>query len=185
MKEVEDSKLVELIREGDKLAFKKLYDRYHKQLYYFAKNYLKDDSLVEDAIQDIFLKVWSKREELEGSLSVKSFLFTMLKNHILNIIRDDKTRQRILKSYTKLSENKRLNTTSDEFIFKEYQAIAEQALEKLSPARRKIYELRVHEGFSNSRIAKMRNVSENTVRMQFYLGTQFIRKYLSEHADIN
>lgn len=67
MKKPNECVLVHKIKKGDQNAFRKLYDRYHEQLYFLAKRYLKDQYLAEDAVQDLFLKVWSKRKKLQGS----------------------------------------------------------------------------------------------------------------------
>ena len=66
-------------------------------MYYIAKKYVKDHGLAEDAVQDIFVKVWEKREELDASKSIRGYLFAMLKNYVLNMIRHRK--RKILSGY--------------------------------------------------------------------------------------
>lgn len=87
MNDVSDTILTKVIKKGDKDAFKEIYERYHVQLYYLAKQYLKDQKLAEDALQDIFLKLWKKRKRLDSSRSINAFLFTMKKNQVLDLIR--------------------------------------------------------------------------------------------------
>lgn len=178
-----DRELTHRIRRGDKNAFRELYEKYHRQLYYFAKRFLKADTMAEDAVQDIFIKLWDKRETLEADSSVKSFLFTMLKNHVLNTIRNQKTLRRVLESYKKISGSKQRNTTEDEMLFKEYKELVEQAMSDLSPAERRVFKMKNIEGMTNARIAEIRDVSVNTVKTQFYLSTKFIRNYLKKYAD--
>lgn len=181
---VNDNILISKAKKGDRNAFKNIYDRYHTQLYFVAKRYLKDDSLAEDAIQDIFLKLWSKRKELDKSQSLKGFLFTMLKNHLLNMLRKQDNRRKVQEGYKKLAQNKKIRSlTEEEIVYAEYQDIISRGLQKLSPAKRKVFKMRSFEGLSNSEVAKKNNVSVHTVKTQFYLGSKFIRNYLKKHAD--
>jgi RNA polymerase sigma-70 factor (ECF subfamily) len=180
-----DTVLTGEIKKGNTRAFKKLYDRYHAQLYYLAKNYLKDQSLAEDAVQDVFLKLWDKRQSLDPSYSIERFLFTMLKNHLLNMIRDEDSRQKVIKEVKRRVQNREpVNSTEEEIFASEYKNILQEAIVKLSPAKREVFELRSVEGLSNVEIADKKGVSRNTVKTQYYLGSKFIRDYLKKHAGI-
>lgn len=85
------------IRNGDVRSFEILYQRYHRQLHNLAVKYLKQQVLAEDAVQEIYLKIWLHREELDELRSVKGLLFTMMRNHLLNRLRDQK--REILSGY--------------------------------------------------------------------------------------
>lgn len=178
-----DIVLVRKIQKGDRNAFKKLYDRYHEQLYFLAKRYLKDQYLAEDAVQDLFLKVWTKRKMLQGS-SIKGFLFTTMKNHLIDTIRKQKTSTKVKEDLKKVSKDERCrNTTVEKVIYAEYKKIVEQALQKISPEKRKVFEMKNFEGLSNAEVAEKKDVSVNTVKTQFYLGSKYVRDYLKKHAD--
>lgn len=180
---VNDNILASKIKKGDRHAFKEIYDRYHAQLYFIARRYLENDSLAKDAVQDIFLKFWSKREELDESLSIKGFLFTMMKNHVLDMLRKRDTRKKTRERFKMLTEyNSHRCTTEEKVVYTEYEDLTRQALNQLSPAVREVFEMRNFKGFSNSEIAKKNDVSVNTVKTQFYLGSKYIRDYLKKHA---
>ena len=93
--------MAEKIKDGCEESFKKFYDRYHVQLYYVAKQYVKTPALAENAVQDIFIKFWVYRRKIDSTKSVKSFIFIMFKNHFLNQIR--KNREEII-SYESVNE---------------------------------------------------------------------------------
>ncbi|MFH5883614.1 RNA polymerase sigma factor [Halalkalibaculum sp. DA3122] len=176
-----DSELVKKIRKGKKHALREIYERYHEQLYYVAKRYLKDEAFAEDAIQDIFLKLWKKRKELDPARSIKGLLFSMLKNHVIDMIRKRKTRNKVKDGYKKLSEDNRLrNSTIEELILAEYKDLVIQALKKLTPAQRKVFKMRSFEGLTNAEIAEKNNVSIHTVKTQYYRSSKFIREYLGK-----
>lgn len=184
MKKPDESVLVHKIRKGDRNAFRKLYDRYHEQLYFLAKRYLKDQYLAEDAVQDLFLKVWNKRNMLQGS-SIRGFLFTMMKNHLIDTIRKQKTSTKVKKDFKKLSKNRhRRNSTVEKVIYEEYRETVQMALQNMSPEQRKVFEMKNFEGLSNAEVAQKKEVSINTVKSQFYLGTKYVRNYLKKHAGL-
>ncbi|WP_185958331.1 RNA polymerase sigma factor [Fodinibius sediminis] len=173
------------MKNGDRTSFKRLYKKYHKPLYYLSRKYLKNEAIAEDAVQDVFIKLWQKREDLDESASVRSFLFTMLKNHVLNMIRDKKNHKRILKDLTlNEQQNPGYNPIENKIIYTEYLDFLKKALKKLSPAERKVFQMKSFEGLTNAEIAELNKVSINTVKTQYYLSSKFIRNYLRKHADI-
>jgi len=183
MEHSDDSKLVRRIKRGDRVAFKELYDQYHRQIYFVAKKYLKDSELVEDAVQDVFIKFWDKRHQLDASKPLKGFLFTMLKHHVLNMVRDKKNRASILKKHKKMFSDKQKSVaTDDEVIYKEYKELLKLALEELTPSQREVVKMKVFQNRSNASIAALRNVTVNTVKTQYYNGSKFIRDYLKKHT---
>lgn len=183
MKKSDEGTLVHRIKQGDRGAFKELYDRYHRRVFFVAKKYLKDVDLVEDVVQDIFIKFWDKRHQLDESKSVRGFLFTMLKHHVLNMVRDRKNRACILKKYKKIISDKQRSTPADDYIiYKEYKELLKLALEELTPSQREIVKMKVFQNRSNASIAALRKVSVNTVKTQYYNGSKFIREYLKKHT---
>ncbi len=180
----EDEGLVKLIRLGDKHAFEVIYHRYHNQLYYLAMKYLKSKNLSEDAVQDIFIKLWQKRGQLDPEKSVKAFLFISMKNHVLNMIRNRKNKiisdQEYIEEQHETSEN-----VFNEVISADYEKILHRGLAELPERKKYVFELKAFNGFSNSEVAELLTISINTVKVHYYHGSQFIRSYLKKHADIN
>jgi RNA polymerase sigma-70 factor (family 1) len=179
-----ESEIVKKIRSGDKAAFKLLYTRYNKSLFILARQLLKDNHLAEDAVQDIFIKLWLTREKLNTEKSIKSFLFTCLKNHVLNLIRNQK--RRIIAAYElKEAYHPVTNCTEDAIQFSEYQKILHTGLNSMPEKRREIYRLKMYEGLSNDQIAQKMEISINTVKEHYQLGRKFIKSYLKDHADVS
>lgn len=183
MYELNDTELSSKIRSGNKDAFRELYDRYHIQMFYIAKKYVKRPSLSEDAVQDIFIKLWEKRETIDANKSIKGFLFTMLKNHVLNMIRD---RKKEIVSFSEVQEEflPHQNVTENELIYKEYEEILEQGKRELSDRKREVFELKTVEGKSNSEVADHLGLNVRTVKTHYYLSSKFIKMYLHKHAGI-
>src|SRR5699024_2927378 len=121
-----DSVLLQRLRKGNENSFRKIYLKYHKQLFRVALKYLRSKSLAEDAVHDVFVNLWDNREKLKSSGSLKGFLFTATKNHVLNVI--DKDRRR-LKKHVKHSHEKKMSRmeTDNVFDLSEYRGLYKSA----------------------------------------------------------
>ena len=75
---MDDSALTHQLKQGNQLAFTILYDTYSEQVYRLAFKYLCNKELAEDAVQNLFMKVWIKRTSLDESRPLNHFLFTVL-----------------------------------------------------------------------------------------------------------
>ncbi|MCW9707585.1 RNA polymerase sigma factor [Fodinibius salsisoli] len=176
----EDRILLGRLKQGSETAFKKIYDKYHRSLYRVAKKYLRNKELAEDAVHDIFLKLWHHRAKMNQSGSLKGFLFTSLKNHVLNLIDRDK---RKLKKRVTLSYEKKMDglENSNVIDLAQYRGLYQEAVEELPDKRREVYRLRVKEGLTNNEVAEYLDVSIHTVKSQYYKASNFVKKYVSEH----
>lgn len=87
--DMDDETLFAKVERGDVEAFTVVYNKYHKLLYVLAYRYLMDKAMAEDAVQHVFTRFWEFRSELRVGISLKNYLVTMTKNHILNVIRNE------------------------------------------------------------------------------------------------
>ncbi|GAB3996979.1 RNA polymerase sigma-70 factor [Spirosoma daeguense] len=171
------------LKTGDEKAFEEIYFRYFTHLHSIGVKFLKSPDLADDAVQDVFLKLWDNRHTLNEAYSIKSFLSVTMKNHVLNIIRDNHAAiWEYL--YNDSAELVGEDSTSNTYQLQEYRSILEQGLKKLPPQREKIFRLRVFNGLNNEQIAQQLAISVNTVKFQFSQATKFIKDYLSKHADL-
>lgn len=163
----EEKKAVIRLKEGNRLAFTMVYMEYHKRLYSFACHYLGDRYQAEDAIQWLFLRLWENRQGLNEQMSLKSYLFTSLKNHILNLLRDGKRealrQERFLREKEETEDSAILQQLDEEELRKRLSA----AISTLSPQKRKICELKLEGNLSNGEIAELLQISVNTVKYQY------------------
>jgi RNA polymerase sigma-70 factor (family 1) len=180
----EDKGLISSLKEGDEYAFTSIYHKYHKQLYFIAIKYVKDPDLAEDVVQDVFIKLWSYRDNLKEDLSVKGFLITSVRNLVLNTIRNKNTQ---IAKHIDLLHAKEVsrNDVEDTISLMEYEGMVERGISQLSPAKQQIFRLRTLDGLDNSEISTQLGISINTVKFQFSQASKFVRKYLKQNADIN
>ncbi|MCM1031483.1 MAG: RNA polymerase sigma-70 factor [Oscillibacter sp.] len=162
-----EKKVVIRLKEGNRLAFTMVYMEYHKQLYSFACHYLGDRYQAEDAIQWLFLRLWENRQLLNEQMSLKSYLFTSLKNHILNLLRDGKREALRQEQFLREKEETEDSSVLQQLDEEEVRQRLTAAISTLSPQKRRICELKLEGSLSNAEIAELLQISVNTVKFQY------------------
>ncbi len=77
-------------QSGDRQAFKKIFDTFYKALFLFAQKYIKEIDAAEDLVQEVFVKLWEKRETIDDLSTLKSFLYVSVRNQAFNHLRHSK-----------------------------------------------------------------------------------------------
>lgn len=179
-----DASLAVRLKMGDEQAFEEIYFRYYKHLYAIGYKFLKNPDLAEDAVQDIFLKLWDHRHTLNEAYAIKNFLSISMKNHVMNLIRDNHA---AIWEYLSL-ETEQVggeDSPTNTYQYQEYSTILENGLKQLPPQREAIFRLRVFSGLTNEEIALHLSISINTVKCQFSQATKSIKDYLGKHAELD
>ena len=171
--------LVKAQKEGNQLAFSIVYKTYAAQTFSLAFKYLLNKELAEDAVQNLFLKLWLKKEEIDETKPINRYLFTMLKNDLLNTLRDSKKNIYLLEDCLSMVLELEDNS-QNENLKQEQMNIIQQALEQLSPQRRKVLEMIVSGKYSNQEIADKLNLSINTIKFQYSQSLKQIRATVGE-----
>ena len=171
--------LVKALKEGNQLAFSIVYKTYAAQTFSLAFKYLLNKELAEDAVQNLFLKLWLKKEEIDETKPINRYLFTMWKNDLLNTLRDSKKNIYLLEDCLSMVLELEDNS-QNENLKQEQMNIIQQALEQLSPQRRKVFEMKVSGKYSNQEIADKLNLSINTIKFQYSQSLKQIRATVGE-----
>jgi RNA polymerase sigma-70 factor (ECF subfamily) len=120
-------------------VFEKLFKTHYDALCHFAMGYLKDRDSSEGIVQEVFVTFWHKRESVDPQKSVKSYLYTAVKNRCLNYIRDhEKFRSYVLDVEIELEVPAR---EEQPFEAEELKKRIEDALDKLPPRCREVFEM--------------------------------------------
>lgn len=153
-------KLFDLIRNDDSEAFNRLYNLFYAPLCVFANRYLPDKKIIEDCVQDVFLKIWRDRKNIFINTSIKSYLITATRNHCLNLIERKKIEQTyeqyILNTYDPYS-------SEDLYSVEELENIIEKAIDKLPEKYRTVFRMSRFEQMTYKEIAEKQNISIKTV----------------------
>lgn len=174
-----DKLLFTRIVSGDIDAFTEAYRLYHKLLFTISYKYLMDNEMAKDVVQHVYTKLWESRESLLINMSLKNYLFTMTKNHILNIIRNQNTlieKQYEIAQNTPISENTILERIEEE----ENSKHIYEAIDKLPGQKKTICLLKIRESLSNQEIAEKLNLSVNTIKSHYSESLKLLKKHLSD-----
>lgn len=139
--------------------------------------------MVDIVIQDVFVKLWLKRQELFSIAVLEFYLQRMAKNRLLDLLKLRDIRDRHKKSYAILQQDS-ANNTREQLQLKEYLAIAREGMDKMPLRRRIIFSMNVVEGFSIDEIATQMQVSRDVVKKQLQKARAFLKEYISKHGDL-
>ncbi len=181
MQSLENHLLIQGLKNDDKSVFKKVYTLYHNSLYGMAYRYLRNSQLADDAVQDIFITLWSERKNLDLNKSLHGFLFSSLKNHVLNMIRNNT--RRIERNYDYHYNNKNLvDDPEDILIDNNYNTILNKGIEKLPPLKKEIFILK-NKGLSYKDIANETGCTINTVKSYLYQTRNYLHEYVTKYIN--
>ena len=179
MEKYTDIEIVAFVREGNVLAFRELYARYWKQLYYVASRKIKCKEDVCDVIQEIFTELWFRKENLVIRDSVAGYIFTMLKFKIFDFYQAA-SRQEMM-SLSGIPEEKVVEESAAAILHhSELQEILEQEVKNLPGGMRDIFVMSREKGMSAEEIAQALSISVQTVRNQLSTSLKKIRLRLSQ-----
>jgi len=167
--------LLERLRNGECNAFDELYESYRIPALRFCNSILKDTEESENIIQDVFIKIWNRKNTINPELNFTSYLFTIIKNRVFDHLKEVKKNDVLKDKYwEKIVESQVLDNEVQEERF----AKVKEAVDGLSEKRKKIIQLNYEEGKSYEEIAQQLNISKNTVKNQLVKAKQVIRKQL-------
>jgi len=181
--EVSEKELLRKSARGDREAFSVLYKTHLAGLarYLYLFNPVPEDN--EEIIQDVFLKIWEKKDFLNQVDSFKAYLFTISRNLLLDRLRRVRVERKVMQLVAPESEDSGLRL-DDELCYEDYQHVAGKALERLTEKRRYIFELRTRDGLSLDEIAEKLNISKSVVKKQFYAASASIKEYLRTRGEM-
>lgn len=179
----QENELLQRLIEGDSLAFRKIYEHYQGRIFLFAYRFTKSKLAAEEIVQEVFFRLWEKRENVKIEKNFPNYLLTITKNLVLDGLRRaalDKKAQQTIYAYMQALQK----TSAEQIIQKELDRLHRQALDALSPQRKNVYLLSREEELSYEEIANRLGVSKNTVRNLMSEALQTIREYISSHPDL-
>lgn len=154
-----------MLKAGDREALNEIYKRYQGILYSHAYRRFPDREEVRDVVQDIFVSLWHNRESLRVNTSLAAYLYTSVRNRLLNIIRHQKVHDTFARSLQQFIDEGE-NITDEKLREKELIRLVEQEVASLPAQMRLIFEMSRHLNMSHQQIAEELDISPLTVRTQ-------------------
>ncbi|MGQ7868818.1 RNA polymerase sigma-70 factor [Sunxiuqinia sp. sy24] len=180
--------IVQQIKSGNKLVFEALYRFYYPKIAYFSNQYLLDSIESNSIAQDVFTDLWERRQKLTNHTNIQAWLFTVAKNKSLKRIEKLRSQQ----NYTGYLKGRQLEINyqslsgfdTSEFVFEELQYKIEEALQKLSPSVRLVFEKSRFEDKKNREIAEELGISIKTVEAHISKSLKHLRVELKEYLPL-
>ena len=170
------------LRQGDEAAFEAIYREYYKGLCAFASQYVGDIDECEEIVQDVMVWLWEKRSMLVPEMSVKSLLFTIVKNKCLNNIAHLQIKQRVHEElYAKFEEQ---FEDPDLYLEGELMIKLDKAIRDLPTDYRIAFTMNRFENYTYVEIAEKMNVSSKTIAYRISQALKILREELKEYMPI-
>ena len=169
-----DDRLLESISLDDKASLEQIYKKYWYKLYIYAFNVLREREICEDIVQEIFVDLWTKRQDQQIS-DLNSYLYQSVKYQIINHFRSSKYKKQLLMKFDLVNTEYKIDELYEK---KELKAHIKKTISKLPKQRRLIFQMSRYDGFSNKEISENLNISLQTVKNQISESLKFIRKSL-------
>lgn len=162
------------MKQGDQLAFKQIFDTYYRHLVLFAMRYLSDKDLSESVVQEVFVNLWEKREQLQIH-SLQGYLVVAVRNRCQNEIK----KKQVMHHYQ----------TKSNFFHDLYQPEAEfpddhimqriySVIDEMPEQRKRIFKMNRIDGMRYKEIAEALNIAPKTVEIQIGHALKYLREHL-------
>jgi len=162
---------------GEEQALVNIIDQYRNQLVYYAYYILGDVDEANDAVQEVFIKLWLVKDRLAKTTSLEKYLITLTKNHCISELRKSKTRRRRTENFC---YGQPQVSHIDELENAELGSRLTAALQSLTTTQQKIFHSVYFEGKSHMEVMQEHNIKLPTVKVTIYAALKTLRAKLHD-----
>lgn len=178
-----EKELLSLVGRGDEAAFTKLFDHYHNRIYSIALRLSGASFLAEEVVQDVFLKIWLKRADLDQVQQFSAYLFAITQNTMYRALK------RMASRYKETAQADQGQSTGTggpdaQVIDKEYHSILQQGIEKLPGQQRQVYRLVREKGLKRGEVAHLLQLQPETVKFHLAKAMKNLWHYCQLHLHL-
>tara|TARA_R110002050_G_scaffold187015_2_gene321424 strand:- start:92301 stop:92882 length:582 start_codon:yes stop_codon:yes gene_type:complete len=173
---------------NEKEDFREIFREYFHPLYHLSRNYLENEDEAKEVVQESFVKLWQIRNEINADSNLRNFLFTLVKNNCLNIL---KRRQILLKHHEEIRkiemhyQFESLSRMGEGFLeFKELKEKIDLAIRNLPEHCRFVFEMSRFEELKNREIAEKLGITQKTVEAHLTKALKILRIELKEYLPV-
>ena len=178
-----EQEIIGAIREGNERIFEEIFRKYYQSLCNYANSILKEMDEAEEVVQNLFLSIWEKRNDLEINISLKSYLYRAVHNHCLNRIKHLKVREEY-QQYAVNFYDASYESVSQTVMKNELETKIEEAIRKLPEQCRLIFRMSRFEELKYHEIAEQLELSPKTVENQIGKALKILRVELAEYLPL-
>ena len=163
-----------------KAAFEQVFKTHFRALHAYAFTFLRDEAAAEEIVQQMFYKIWEKRERLEITQSLKAYLYQCVYNESLNYLKHLKVKK-VHQSYMIASSGEGEISSSKILIVKELESKIAETLKRLPEQCRTIFQMSRFENLKYREIAGQLGLSIKTVENQMGKALKIMRTHLADY----
>jgi RNA polymerase sigma-70 factor (family 1) len=178
-----DGELTGLLKSGDEPAFEVLYDRFRTQIKRYALRICKNEEAAQEIVQNVMLKVWQHREQIDTGQNFKGWIARITANQAFDYLKS-LSREQDLKERVWLKMSQSPAYSEDQYVLKEYLNIISDAVKALPLQQQKVFRLSREEHLTYEEIAASLGISVNTVRNHMTGALGNIRKHVKNTSAI-
>lgn len=174
---------IELIKAGNEKAFERVFKQYFKCLHAYAFSFLKDEVLAEEIVQNVFFRIWEKKNQLNVQSSLKAYLYRAVHNESLNYLKHQKVKAGYQLHYSNTMEEAQ-EQTEGKVAASELEKHIQKALSELPQQCRIIFQMSRFEQLKYQEIANQLGISIKTVENQMGKALKLMRLKLVEFLPV-
>ena len=166
-----------------KEEYKQVFEEYYNPLCNFASKFVAGKDVAEDVVQEVFVQMWQKREQITLKTGIKSYLFQSTRNKAIEIIRRNKLQSDYVNEEKyKMETSYEIDKDADNYMLKEQ---LNKSIRQLPPKCQEIFVLSKKNGLTYGEIAEELNLSVKTVENQIGRGLKLLRRMLTKMRSDN
>lgn len=171
------------VLQNDTQALQALHAALYPAMHHYAAKLLKDDTSADDAIQEVFVKMWQQRQRIGNIQHVKGYVYTLLRRHILNVLRSQKTRLFHIGQWG--SHEVQLEFSPEEVLMqqdsdREKQQAVSRALNQLPARQREVLYFRFYEALDYKEIAGIMGIHYQSVVNLSFKAIQQLKQWFAD-----
>ena len=178
-----ETELLQRISQGDEQAFATLFNYYRNKIYGVALKLTHSTTVAEEIVEDVFVKIWTRKTTLNEIENFSAYLFTIARNETYKILKQIAKNYKIV-LLTESNESVAHNNTEDYVINKEFTSLLQKAIERLPQQQKQVYKLMKEEDLKRGEVAELLHLQPETVKFHLAQAMKRIRVFCVKHLDL-
>lgn len=174
-----ENELISQLINGDKHAYAEIYERYFQPLFVFAYKKIRDEEIAKDMVQELFIRVWERRENLAENKNLPAYLFVAIRNKVFDHFNHHAVENKYIQFLENYVPSNRLGEADYKIREKQLAEYIERQIQALPKKMRRMFEMSRKEHLSHREIATALETSENNVSTQIMNAIRILKAKLS------
>ena len=175
----DEKELLLLLKQGHEAAFEEIYKLYSSRIFGNIYKMVKSESIAQELLQEVFIKVWNNRTGIDPENSFRSYIFRIAENSVYDYFRNA-SRDRKMQSHILVITTEHYDHIEELMLRKENNAILDKAISSLSPQRQLVFRLCKLDGKSYDEVSRELGISVSTISDHIVKANKAIREFLSD-----